>query len=239
MSVTDKSFKDTVSEDPIVCLVIGDSLPLPSSELKYEDTWIFKLSKKCEHLHVVNRCIRSSSATRLNGEGPEGKDILEFYSPSIVITHLGIPDAAPRLLKRNKLTTHIINHLPFSKLIYDFVRKTKGRTIENCDLSPDVFFGCFDNYAKRCNKYGVKLLIIEISEGTTVLNVSPRFNESVKLYNSKLHLVAEYNDNVTIIPAITSEMPECYQSDGLHLNKIGQRKIYSNVLNYLKQYKFI
>lgn len=216
------------------CLVIGDSMPLPSPELKYTDTWLYRINVLYPNLHIINRCQRSSSARRLKGEGPLGKDILELYQPDFVITHLGIPDAAPRLLKREALSTKIINHLPFSKYIYNYFRKTRGRTIENCDISTETFFDCFDSYAKRCMQNGIPLFIVEISYGTTVLKISPRFNDSVQLYNQQLHRIGQLYNNATIIPAIDGTDNDDYQLDGIHLSAQGQNKILNNIIKEIK-----
>ncbi len=212
-------------------------MPLPSPELDYVDTWIYKFSTLSPDLHVINRCYRSSSATRLKGEGPGGGDVFDLFQPDFIITHLGIPDAAPRLLKRNAISTRIINHLPFSNLVYNIVRKTRGRTIKNCDISPMEFFACYDTYAKACKKINLNIFIILISKGTTVLKLSPHFNESVDLYNTQLKKVAELNENVILVDGLDGTCLDDYQSDGIHFTAKGQNKIFLNVISALQANK--
>jgi hypothetical protein len=93
------------------CIVVGDSLPMPSLELKYEDTWVHHFRKDFPTVEVIDKCARSSSVKRLVREGinSNGSDLLEIYEPDFVITHLGIVDAAPRLLPRNAIGTKLLN----------------------------------------------------------------------------------------------------------------------------------
>lgn len=216
------------------CLVIGSSMSLPTDELKFEDTWMYLLSKHYPHLNIIEKCKRSSSARRLTTEGPNasGKDTLEYYNPDFVITQIGATDAAPRLFKREALMTHIINHLPISKFIYNVARKTRGRVLANCDLSPELFKEQFNTYAKRAATIGTKVFIIEICKVTDkVIKVSPHYNECVEIFNSKLREVADENDNVTIIPSIRVEEIADFQHDGIHHTASGQLKMFKNILN--------
>lgn len=217
-------------------LIIGSSMSLPSDELKYEDTWPYLLQNSCGDAEFVINSKRSSSATRLNTEGPNisGYDMLEYYNPNYVITQIGITDAAPRLFKRNAISTKVINRLPFSKLIYNIARKTRGRVLKNCDLSPEEFKSEFTKYVLRAALLNTHVFIIEISRATEkVLKVSPHYNECVDIFNAKLHEVASEHDNVTIIPVlnVTSQMD--YQKDGIHHSVNGQRKQFKIILEVL------
>lgn len=216
------------------CLVIGGSMCLPSDELKFEDTWIYLLSHYYPQLNIIEKGRRSASARRLTNEGPNssGKDTLEYYNPNFVITQLGSTDAAPRLFKREAFLTKIINRLPFSKLIYNIARKTRGRVIANCDLTPEEFKDHFLRYVKRAAALNTHVFIIEICKVTNkVIKVSPHYNESVEIFNSKLREIAQENDNVTIIPTIDVEDFADFQNDGIHHSASGHLKMLKNILN--------
>ena len=215
------------------CLILGSSMTLPTDELKFEETWFYMLSQRFPSVDFFDKCKRSSSARRLTTEGPNssGKDTLEYYHPNFVITQIGTTDAAPRLFKREAFLTHVINHLPFSKLIYNIARKTRGRVLKNCDLTPEQFKDNFNRYAKRAAATNTRVYIIEIGKVTDkVVRKSPHYNECVDIFNSKLREVAKENSNVTIIPAISADDVNDCQSDGIHQNASGQLKMFANIL---------
>ena len=128
------------------CIIVGDSMAMPTMELKYSETWVYLLKQDFPQIDIIDKSRRSSSVRRLipEGQNSKGYDLLEFYSPNIVILQLGITDVAPRLLHRESLITKCINHLPppISKLIYNVVRKVKGRTISCADVKPNEFYFC-------------------------------------------------------------------------------------------------
>lgn len=219
-------------------LVLGSSMTLPSDELTYNDTWLYRLGHEFPQLEVVDKCQRESSARRLNAEGPtkKGKDTLEYYAPDVVITQIGVTDAAPRLLKRNGMLARILHHTPrkISKMVYDFLRKHRGRQLKYCDLTPDQLQEQFDFYCKRAQKLGVKVFIIEICHATTkVTNVSPHYNECMDLFNSRLHKVTEANPNARIIEVISADDLSDFQTDGIHLTASGQSKLFKNIIEAL------
>ena len=223
-------------------LILADSLSLPSDELNYDDTWPHFLKQEYPQFEIVERNFRESSARRLSWDGPggNGKDALEYFSPNVVITQFGITDAAPRLLKRTGILARILNKAPhsISKVVYDFLRKHRGRLPRFSDLTPEEFYTHFNNYCKRANSQGVKVFITEICPGTnSVLKVSPKFNECVDCFNRQLHRVAQQNPNATIIPAISvnQEEPSDFQSDGYHHSATGQRKQYRLIVDALRR----
>lgn len=219
-------------------LILGSSMSLPSDELDYDYTWPYLLSKTLEEFEFVVNSKRSSSATRLNIEGPNnnGRDVLEYYHPNFVITQIGITDAAPRLFKRSALTTKIINHLPFSKLIYNIARKTRGRVLKNCDLTPAQFKNEFSKYVIRAKLHNIHVFIIEISHATNkVLKASPHYNECVDIFNDKLKEVEKEHDNVSIIPVLDVDNIDDYQKDGIHHSVSGQKKQLDIILDVVKR----
>lgn len=226
------------------CIVIGSSMSMPSLELKYEDTYLFKLKQYFSDIEFIDKCRRSSSVQRLVSEGQNslGFDLLEFYNPNFVILHLGATDAAPRLLPRKKTWTKFINLLPFSGIIYDFVRKTKGRTISCADLSPDAFYNCLEKYIKRAQNMGVIVFCIKIIHfGSKLVKASPHVNESFDLYNKQFEKLTNNFSNVKLINALPemsiSDIDQILQSDSMHLTSEGSLIVFENIKNaILNQY---
>lgn len=215
-------------------LILGASMTLPSDELRYEDTWLYRLGHDFPAIEVVDKCYRESSARRLNSDGPKGngRDALEYFNPDIVITHFGVTDAAPRLMKRGSLSTRIVNRLPrkISTAIYNFLRKHRGRRLEYCDLTPQQFHDHFDTYCKRAAAVGVKVIIIGICHATQkVLDVSPKFNECIDIFNEQLQKVVAENENARLIAGLDADNIADFQSDGIHLTPQGENKIYECV----------
>ncbi len=217
-------------------LVLGSSMTLPSDELNYDDTWLYRLGQDFPSLEIVDKCYRESSARRLNSDGPKGngRDALEYFNPNAVITQIGVTDAAPRLLKRGGKLSRILNHLPryISTIVYNYLRRHRGRQLRFCDLTPTQLHDQFDKYCKRAAKIGVKVFIIEICHATQkVVSVSPHYNECIDIFNEQLHKVADENQNAHIIRVIEASDSRDFQTDGIHLTPKGQLK----QLEFIKQ----
>lgn len=224
------------------CVIVGSSMSMPSLQLSYENTWIYKLNNIYKDIEFIDKSSRSSSVRRLVSEGQKslGYDLLEFYSPDFVILQLGITDASPRLLPREKLYTKIINKLPFSEFIYNIVRKTKGRTISCADLTPEQFYDCLSKYAKRALDLGVDVYCIKIAHcGSKVLKVSPHMNEAIDLYNGMYDKLSSNFKNVkTIVPFAgydESKLDDILQTDHIHLTPKGSDIVLNNILSVVKK----
>lgn len=96
-------------------LIIGESLPLPSDELMYDDAYVYILSKSLQDIEIVDKCVRARSVRTLIYGGPNGeaKNLYEWYNPDIIILHLGLTDCAPRLIKHGSKKEWLINHSIF------------------------------------------------------------------------------------------------------------------------------
>lgn len=221
-------------------LVLGSSMTLPSDELTYDDTWLYRLGHDYPSLEIVDKCLRESSARRLNSDGPKGngKDALDYFVPQAVITQIGVTDAAPRLLKRNGKLARILKHCPrsVSKRVYNYLRRYRGRQLKYCDLTPVQLHDHFERYCKRASALGVEVFMIEICHATQkVVKVSPHYNECIDMFNAQLHRVAEENDNAHIIKVIDTSDLSDFQTDGIHLTPQGQSKQYELVKQTLAE----
>ena len=216
------------------CLVIGSSMTMPSFDLKYEDTWLYLLMQAYPNIEFVDKSRRAPSAIRLITEGTlsKGYDLLEYYSPNYVIIQLGLNDASPRLLKRNTITTRLINHLPFSNLIYNFIRRTRGRTLSCSDLTPEQYYNCFDNYLLRASEYNVIVFCFKIAYTTNVVREkSPRIIEAINMFNNKLEKLSKKYSNFILVDAFDDsfDFSDMVVSDGIHPNIKGSQFLFHKI----------
>lgn len=204
-------------------LVIAGSMPLPTDELRYEDTWIYRLAKDMPELEIVDKCVRARPVSTLMHGGPFGqaKNLFEWYRPDLIIIHMGLTDCAPRLLRRKSFTYKLLCHLPFAKPIFSALRKYRGRRVEYADITPKDFYENFNGYALKAAQLPVVIVKISNVIGHA-LERSPLFNKSISLYNKLLERVAEENENVIIVDGLDGSDSSMYQSDGMHLTAKGQ-----------------
>lgn len=210
-------------------LIVGASMPLPTDELRYEDTWPYLIRKYFPNVEIINKSARARSVTSLTSEGG---NLLECYSPDIIILHLGLTDCAPRLLPRRKLYVKIIKRTFLAKIIFKYLRRTKGRQIIYADVNPHDFFFHIDSYVKRAGKIPIGIVKLSKVIGKASQS-SPHFNESINIYNCIFERIAKENENVTIIDGLDGSTVEDYQSDGFHLRAKGQTKIFSHIVDFL------
>lgn len=71
-------------------IVITDSMSMPRDNIRYEDTWYYKLKHKLKSYKFIDKEHRGSMSNRLVNEGGgfanilPGSDLLEFYKPDII-----------------------------------------------------------------------------------------------------------------------------------------------------------
>jgi len=169
-------------------LIITDSLGMPREEVLYEETWPFLLSKKNPHLHIIDKCLRAATTTRLIKEGGLGTDLLERYKPHFVIIQLGIVDCAPRLFSNRGLEHKLLKLMPrrIRYLYIKWIKMTRKRSIKRCYVSLDEFKTNVENYLNRSVKEHTHILFIEIAISVEYANFNPKTPHQVKKYNSAL-----------------------------------------------------
>ena len=224
------------------CLIIGASMCMPSFDIAYEDTWPYKIIRKYPDIDFIDKNRRSSSARRLITEGAleKGYDLLEYYKPDFVITHFGITDCAPRLLKREWISTRVLNHLPFSKCIYDIIRRIKGRTISCSDISKETFYDCFSQYATRAKESHTHVFCVKIAHtGASLIKKSPHIIEAIDLYNKEFDRLAANFSNVTVIDPYPkdADLQQLLIKDDQHPNEKGSDIMFHSIINALEQKK--
>lgn len=227
-------------------LIIGDSLVMPRLEYNYDETWLSCLVNHYPAVEFIDKSRRSSSVRRLMDDGAgagdsrRGADLLEYYNPDLVITQIGITDCSPRLLKRDKLYTKVINSLPrgVSNVIYNYIRRTKGRTLKNNDLTTEEFRNCWENYIKRANEIGTKILCILIAPAVgRFIAANPLVEESIRIYNQVLwDLSQQYTNFICILPFAKLEMEEFALIDGYHVGARGHKALYKKLVSYIDEF---
>jgi len=215
-------------------LIISDSMAMPRVELKYEDTWVFKLQQNIKSIHFINRTSRGANSNRLI---EEGGDSLEFYNPDIVILQLGIVDCAPRYLKQTSFHYRFINHLPkiIQFLFWKTLKKIKKRDVKNADVPVDKFKSNLTSYFNRCILHNVKkIIVIKIpTPARQMIERNAGICEAVKTYNLIYDEFALNNSLIEVVNPL-SHGDEAVYIDGYHPNKLGNDLIYNSLNKELK-----
>lgn len=223
-------------------IVITDSMSMPRNNIRYEDTWYYKLKHKLKSYKFIDKEHRGSMSNRLVSEGGgfanilPGSDLLEFYNPDIIIIQLGIVDCSPRYISIYSFGYKVLTKLPFflQKIYYNFKKKYSKRSSKNAYISPQIFHNNYKNFINRAIKLNSKIIITEISPVSTEFQIkSPEINISIKRYNNILKKLSDKNENVFLFSPFY-EFQSNFLIDELHYSKIGHHNFYVNLLNLIK-----
>lgn len=226
-----------------VILVIGSSMTMPRLEVDFFETWLYKLMVNYPNYLVMDKSRRASSTNRLVNDGAgskdsrRGADLLEYYTPKLVITQIGIADCAPRLLYKNKFSTKVLNLSPnfIKKRIYKIIKKVKKRSIKNADLTLATFENNWVNYIERAKQLNTKVICILISKPTAlVTSKSPEIYKAIDLYNSKLIELSQKYDNFLILEPYTQDEINEFALDEFHVNERGHGCLYNKLKTLLE-----
>jgi len=220
-------------------LIITDSVSMPRPGIPYESTWIYKLKKEFPNLDIIDKAARGSTSMRLVTEGGGGVDLLETYMPDIVILQIGITECAPRLFKKHGVEYFFMNKILTQKLrqkYIDYIKLYRVRKAELADVPPVIFKKNLQNYCKRANDYGTKVLIIKILKATDLyIKKSPNIQQSIDLYNSIIDSVAaEFVNVTTLSPLQGHHNIDELCIDELHINKAGHELYFLAISNRIK-----
>lgn len=221
-------------------MIITDSISMPRPEVKYEETWIYLFKNKYKEYDVIDRPARGSTSMRLIQEGGGGLDLLELYMPDRVIIQMGLAESAPRLFKKNGFEQRFINSYLPAKIRDDYVKYIKekrGRNPEFTDVSPEQFRSNIFNFADRCKKLDVKLVIFKLLRPTDIfIKKSPFIKQNIDRSNSIIEEAAMNFDNITLIDPIKTDLDInslCF--DELHVNSEGHKLFFKAIDNYFKK----
>lgn len=210
-------------------LVLGASMAMPREELRYEETWVFKLQETLAEYHFIDTSQRASTSQRLVRNGGWigkgiGPNILEYYNPNIIITQIGVTECAPRLLKQNGITERLIKILSYriQSIIYRFLKKHKIRSPKNAIVSEENFKNNWENFIERSIKLNTKIIIIKISApANTAVQKNPYLPNQIKKYNAIYDVLAKKYKNITTIDPFPETEIKKYFIDEFHINNDG------------------
>lgn len=227
-----------------VILVIGSSMTMPRLEVGFTETWLYRIMRKYNDYLILDKSRRASTTDRLINDGSgfqdkrKGADVLEYYSPKVVITQIGITDCAPRLLNKDKLSTKMLNVSPgfIKNPIYKFLKKNRVRSINNADVNIIDFEKNWVNYIERARPLGTKILCILISKPTRLVrSKSPEIYKSIELYNAVLHRLNDNYDNFTILEPYTQDEIDLYALDEFHVSEQGHDCLFKKIDSALER----
>ena len=223
-------------------LIITDSISMPRQEVKYEDTWIYLLKNKFIDFDIIDRPARGSTSMRLIQEGGGGLDLLELYMPDRVIIQMGLAESAPRLFRKDGFEKKFINTWLPAKIRDDYVKAIKekrGRNPEFTDVPPELFRNNIFNYAERCRKLNVNLVIFKLLRPTDLfISKSPFIKQNIDRSNNIFEEAAAEFENITLIDPINTELDiNALSLDELHVNREGHKLFFKAVENYFKKVK--
>lgn len=207
-------------------LIITDSISIPRPGIPYEDTWIYHFKKEFPGCDIIDRPMRGATTSRLVTEGGGGADLLEFYTPGIVIIQLGLEECAPRLFKKTGFEHYFMHSiLPerFLKRYISFIKKRRNRMPDCTEISHAVTENNIRTYIERCRRYGTKIVYCKIHRACDYyLSKSPFVQQNISRYNGMLENFAAEYDNVTLADPV-KEFHDINRLciDELHVNAEG------------------
>lgn len=220
-------------------LIVADSMAMPRGEVKYENTWIYKLQQYLESDYIIiDKTKRASTSERLVEEGggykniKEGADLLEHYEPNIVIIQIGITDCSPRYLNKNKLFTKILNRSPqiIQNTIYSFLKKYSSRKPKYSDVSPDKFRENLETYIQRAFLLNTTIIALSISPVTSLFQQkSPHINNNINHYNALMKDLENRHENFKVISPLANLNFNEIAVDELHYNEVGHHIIFETL----------
>jgi lysophospholipase L1-like esterase len=208
-------------------LIIADSLALPRGDVAYEHTWPAIVAQRMPAVTWINLARRLSTTERLNGEGNQGADCLEFYGPDLVVLQLGIVDCAPRVLHRR--TAAVVYRLPFGlgTRLTSWLERRRGRKVTNCFVPLPEFERNLRHYLDRAASAGAIVIAIAVLPASRPLVAkNPAVAAQIDRYNAVLDRLAAQVPHLRVLHALKglASIDECFV-DGYHLNEQGARRI--------------
>ncbi|MCD4498931.1 SGNH/GDSL hydrolase family protein [Chromobacterium vaccinii] len=221
ISVVGKSLRPRV-------LIVADSLALPRDDVAYEHTWPGMLEERLPAITWINRAQRLSTSERLNDEGNQGADCLEFYHPDLVVLQLGICDCAPRVL--HKRTAAYVYRLPFGLgwRLSSWLETWRGRKASNCLVPLAAYERNLRDYLMRAAAQDVRVIALSTPPTSRLMaSKNPLIGQQIDAYNEVLgHLEVDFPHLRVLSPFLDAALiDELFVDDGYHLNEQGARRI--------------
>jgi len=207
-------------------LIITDSISMPRTGIPYEDTWICGFKKEFSNCDIIDRPVRGSTTSRLVLEGGGGIDLLELYSPDIVIVQMGLEECAPRLFRKTGFEHFFMTRLlpaRYLKRYISFVKRKRVRLPESTELPPSVTESNIRSYLERCARLGVKTVFFRINRPNDLyVSKSPFIGENIIRFNRMLEKFAAEFDFLALADPIKAHHDiNTLFVDELHVNRAG------------------
>ena len=183
-------------------LIITDSISIPRPGIPYEDTWICHFKNEFPGCDIIDRPMRGGTTARLVTEGGGGADLLEFYTPDIVIIQMGLEECAPRLFKKKGFEHFFMHKILPKKLLkryISFIKKRRARVPDCTEIEHTVTENNIRAYIERCGKTGTKIVYCKIHRACDYyISKSPFVQQNISRFNNMLKNFAAVYDNVTL-----------------------------------------
>lgn len=212
-------------------LCVGDSLGLPRIGVPYEHTWFYLLKNSLRNYEFISRFERALTTDTLCESN--SNDYLEFYSPSIVILHVGIVDCAPRYFKRGSFTQKLLAFMPqgIQNAYWYILKKVVNRSPRFADVPLTKFSENLRKYFERCELANIKKIIVVLianpGEAMVVKNLLIR--KQVSEYNNVIKKIASRYAFAQVVDPLTEGDMSFYLDDGYHLSTLGHRRIFDQL----------
>jgi acyl-CoA thioesterase I len=217
-------------------MIVTDSVSMPRTEIRYEDTWICLLRKEFPHYDIIDRPGRGSTTTRLVTEGGGGIDLLEMYLPDTVIIQLGMADCAPRLFDKRGFEYRIVSRtLPVwaRRRYIDWVKRHRVRDPEVTEVPPSEFRNNITAFFRRAQSIGARVLVIPILPVIDLMvRKSPHVKKNVDRYNGIYREVAVQFPNVELVDPFRNNGGIDINDlaiDEVHVNPAGLKMIFESL----------
>jgi acyl-CoA thioesterase I len=212
-------------------MVITDSIAMPRSGIRYEDTWIYLLKKEFPQYDFIDRPARGSTSTRLVNEGGGGLDLLELYMPNIVILQQGMAECAPRLFDKRGMEFYIVSRVLPERIRRRYIAYVKQHRVRNPEITevpPEQFRANITSFFSRARAISAKIIIIPILPPADILiKKSPHILKNVERYNSIYRETARLFPDIVIADPFRSGIDiNELAIDEIHVNPKGLKMIY-------------
>lgn len=152
-----------------------------------------------------------------------------IHEPDVVILQIGIVDCYPRALKKHELS--LILRMPsfISKLAHSLIKRNYKYLIKKrkiCYVKPDLFQKNLCAFRSSFSK--AKFVVIPIAPATVSYSAkNPLVKDAIVQYNEILLDV--FGDGLLKNTYEGGEAEDILMSDGHHLNKLGNSKVFTAV----------
>lgn len=205
--------------------ILTDSLGCPREEISVEKTWTEGIIQKWSDCYAIyTQCVRGQSLRNVVSQ------FVLDYKPSVIVTQMGIVDAARRVLRPLEQQLISVIFRGHTETIRNYISKrhyklTKRRNYRYCQL---VVYERF--YKELLENSNAKIVIIPIAPaGNYIKKQTYNIEADIKDFNEYFARLQSNNPNrVFLVNAYKkmSNINDFVLEDGHHLNEEGNRILF-------------